>query len=153
MGRFSGLSKKSWSPEQREGRLSKLIARVDGLLIMPCQPALSDRPPSGPGWLHEIKFDGYRVIARKDGEQVRLWARTTSDYSKAFTRIRDAVAALPVDSAVLDGEAVVMRPDNTSDFDCGRDKGKQRQFWSPTTSWKRTGRTCALSHWKSAGSG
>jgi hypothetical protein len=39
------------------------------------------------------------VIARKDGERVRLWARTTSDYSSAFTRIRDAVAALPVDSA------------------------------------------------------
>jgi bifunctional non-homologous end joining protein LigD len=41
---------------------------------------LAGRPPSGPGWLHEIKFDGYRVIAPKDGEQVRLWARTTSDY-------------------------------------------------------------------------
>ena len=54
---------------------------------------LAERPPSGPGWLHEIKFDGYRVIARKDVERVRLWARTTSDYSKAFTRIRDAVAA------------------------------------------------------------
>ena len=77
----------------------------------PCQPALADRPPSGPGWLHEIKFEGYRVIARRDGEQVRLWARTTSDYSKAFTRIRDAVAALPVDVAVLDGEAIVLRPD------------------------------------------
>src|SRR6187549_657580 len=85
--------------------------------ILPCQPALSNRPPSGPGWLHEIKFDGYRVIARKDGEQVRLWARTTSDYSKAFTRIRDAVAALPVDSAVLDGEAVLMRQDNRFDFE------------------------------------
>jgi len=65
--------------------------------------ALADRPPSGPGWLHEIKFDGYRVIARKDGERVRLWARTTSDYSNNFTRIRDAVAALLVESAVLDG--------------------------------------------------
>ena len=85
--------------------------------ILPCQPALADRPPAGPGWLHEIKFDGYRVIARKDGNQVRLWARTTSDYSKAFTRIRDAVAALPVDSAVLDGEAVLLRSDNTSDFE------------------------------------
>ena len=85
--------------------------------ILPCQPALADRPPSGPGWLHEIKFDGYRVIARKDGEQVCLWARTTSDYSKAFTRIRDAVAALAVDSAVLDGEAVLMRRDNTFDFE------------------------------------
>src|SRR3954467_11143778 len=86
-------------------------------VILPCQPALADRPPAGPGWLHEIKFDGYRVIARKDGNQVRLWARTTSDYSKAFTRIRDAVAALPVESAVLDGEAIVLRPDNTFDFE------------------------------------
>jgi bifunctional non-homologous end joining protein LigD len=85
--------------------------------ILPCQPALADGPPAGPGWLHEIKFDGYRVIARKDGNQVRLWASTTSDYSKAFTRIRDAVAALPVDSAVLDGEAVLLRSDNTSDFE------------------------------------
>jgi bifunctional non-homologous end joining protein LigD len=85
--------------------------------ILPCQPALADRPPAGPGWLHEVKWDGYRVSARKDGEQVRLWARTTSDYSTAFTRIRDAVAALPVESALLDGEAVLVRPDNTFDFE------------------------------------
>jgi bifunctional non-homologous end joining protein LigD len=76
-------------------------------------PALADRRPSAPGWLHEIKFDGYRVIARKDGEQVRLWPRTTSDYSQAFS-IRDAVAALPVDSAVLDGEAVILAPTTPS---------------------------------------
>ena len=68
----------------------------------------------GPDWLDEIKFDGCRVIARKDGEQVRLWAQMMSDYSKAFTRIRDAVAALPVESAVLDGEAVVMPPTTPS---------------------------------------
>jgi bifunctional non-homologous end joining protein LigD len=95
--------------------------------ILPCQPALADRPPAGPGWLHEIKFDGYRVIARKDGEQVRLWARTTSDYSKAFTRIRDAVAALPVDTAVLDGEAVLMRPDHSFDFEGLRSRHGQAQ--------------------------
>src|SRR4051794_12265195 len=95
--------------------------------ILPCQPALADRPPSGPGWLYEITFDGYRVIARKDGERVRLWDRTTSDYSKAFTRIRDAIAALPVDSAVLDGEA---RPTLTG---CGRGRVKQRRSWSPMT--------------------
>jgi bifunctional non-homologous end joining protein LigD len=95
--------------------------------ILPCQPALTDRPPAGPGWLHEIKFDGYRVIARKNGEQVRLWATTTSDYSKAFTRIRDAVAALPVDSAVVDGEAIVLRPDNTSDFEALRSRQGQAE--------------------------
>src|SRR4051794_32512056 len=95
--------------------------------IVPCQPALADRPPSGPGWLHEIKFDEYRVIARKDGEQVRLWARTTSDYSQAFIRIRDAVAALPVDTAVLNGEAIVLRPDNTSDFEALRSRHGARR--------------------------
>ena len=73
------------------------------------------------------QFDGYRVIARKDGEQVRLWARTTSRLFKAFTRIRDAVAALPVDSAVLDGEAVVLRPDNTSDFEALRSRHGQAE--------------------------
>src|SRR3954463_9068560 len=87
----------------------------------------SDRPPSGPYWLHEIKWDGYRLIARKDGDQVRLWARTTSDYSKAFTRIRDAVAALPVDNAVIDGEAILLRSDNTSDFDGLRSRQGQAE--------------------------
>jgi bifunctional non-homologous end joining protein LigD len=95
--------------------------------ILPCRPALADRPPSGPGWLHEIKFDGYRVIARKDGDRVRLWARTTSDYSKAFTRIRDAVAALPVESAVLDGEATVMRSADRCDFEALRSRQGQAE--------------------------
>ena len=49
------------------------------------------------------------------------------DYSKAFTRIRDAVAALPVDSAVLDGEAIVLRPDNTSDFEALRSRQGQAE--------------------------
>jgi bifunctional non-homologous end joining protein LigD len=95
--------------------------------ILPCQPALAERPPSGPDWLRENKFDGYRVIARKDGEQVRLWSRTTSDYSKAVTRIRDALAALPVDSAVIDGEAVVLRPDNSCDFEALRSRQGQAE--------------------------
>jgi ATP-dependent DNA ligase len=105
----------SFRPSRLRNALACLLSTDPNLwkqlgFILPCQPALADRPPSGPGWLHEIKFDGYWVIARKDGEQVRLWARTTSNYSNNFTRIRDAVAA-PVDSAVLDGEAIVLRPD------------------------------------------
>ena len=56
-------------------------------------------------------------MSRGAPEQVRLWARTTSDYSTSFTRIRDAVAALPVNSAVLDGEAILLRPDNSFDFE------------------------------------
>ena len=51
----------------------------------------------------------------------------TSDYSKALTRIRDAVAALPVDSAVLDGEAVILRPDNSFDFEALRSRQGQAE--------------------------
>ena len=57
----------------------------------------------------------------------RLWARATSDYSNTFSRIRDAVAALPVDSVVIDGEAVVLRPDNTSDFEALRSRQLQAE--------------------------
>jgi bifunctional non-homologous end joining protein LigD len=64
--------------------------------ILPCQPCLADRPPSGPDWQHEIKWDGYRIIARKDGERVRLWARSGTDYTTCLDRIRAAVAALPI---------------------------------------------------------
>src|SRR5213076_2625801 len=114
--------------------------------ILPCQPALAERPPSGPDWLHEIKFDGYRVIARKDGDQIRLWARTTSDYSKAFTRIRDAVAALPVESAVLDGEAILLRPDNTLDFEGLRSRqGQSEAILATYDVLEVAGRTCGLS--------
>ena len=53
---------------------------------------------------------------------------------EGFTRIRDAVAALPVASAVLDGEAVILRPDNSFDFEALRSRqGKQRRSWSPMT--------------------
>jgi hypothetical protein len=57
---------------------------------------------------------------------------------KAFIRIWDAVAALPVNSAVLDGEAILLRPDNTSDFE-------GRRSWSLMTSWRPMARTCAPS--------
>ena len=44
--------------------------------ILPCQPTLADKPPpSGPAWLREIKFDGYRVIAPAKRERVQLWVR------------------------------------------------------------------------------
>jgi bifunctional non-homologous end joining protein LigD len=100
-----------WSPVKPLRARSKPVG-----FIAPCQAALTDKPPSGPDWSHEIKFDGYRLIARKDGDRVRLWARTTTDYTGSLPRIRAAVAALPVHSAVLDGEAIVLRPDATSDF-------------------------------------
>ena len=84
--------------------------------ILPCQPLVADRPPSGADWQHELKWDGYRLIARKDGPLVRLWTRTGTDYATCLDRIRSAVAALPVTSAVLDGEAVALGNDGCVNF-------------------------------------
>jgi ATP-dependent DNA ligase len=73
--------------------------------IVPCAPILSDKPPSGPQWIHEIKHDGYRIIARKDGDKVRLWSRHGRDWSREFVAISTAIAALKAGELVIDGEA------------------------------------------------
>ena len=77
--------------------------------IAPCIPTLAKVAPSGPQWLHEIKHDGYRIIARKDRERVRLWSRYGLSWTAAFPFIVEALRAMPTDCVVLDGEASRMR--------------------------------------------
>jgi bifunctional non-homologous end joining protein LigD len=84
--------------------------------IRPARPLLTTTPRAGPEWVHEIKHDGYRLIARKDAGRVTLWNRYATDYSDTFSRIAEAVRALPVDRVMIDGEAVVFRSDGHSDF-------------------------------------
>jgi hypothetical protein len=55
-------------------------------IIEPCLPSPAKVPPSGPGWLHEIKHDGFRILARKDAAGVRLIARAGNDFSSRITR-------------------------------------------------------------------
>lgn len=74
------------------------------------------RPPSGDEWLHEIKFDGYRMAATLDAGEVRLTTRNQLPYTERFPEIVEALADLPVRSAVLDGEIVALRRDGRSDF-------------------------------------
>ena len=84
--------------------------------IQPCQPTLVACPPAGPGWLHEMKHDGYRLVARKDANRVTLWSRYGTDFTDKLPRIAEAVRSLPIDNALIDGEAVVFRQDGHSDF-------------------------------------
>jgi len=90
--------------------------------IVPAQPALVARPPTGPDWIHEVKHDGYRLIARKEAGRVILWTRHGTDFTDRLPRIAEAVRSLPVDSVLIDGEAVVFRPDGHSDFESLRTK-------------------------------
>jgi bifunctional non-homologous end joining protein LigD len=74
--------------------------------IAPCLPTNAPQPPSGEAWLHEIKHDGFRVIARKDGERVKLYSRPGNDLTYRFPLIVEAVAKLRSRSCIIDGEAV-----------------------------------------------
>jgi bifunctional non-homologous end joining protein LigD len=74
------------------------------------------RPPAGPDWLHEVKHDGCRILARKQGERGTLWTRRGTDYTDKLLGIAQAVRSLRADEALIDGEAVVFRPDGRSDF-------------------------------------
>jgi bifunctional non-homologous end joining protein LigD len=66
-----------------------------------------ERPPSGDGWIHEIKHDGFRIMARRDSAGVRLITRHGSDLTSRFPLAAAAVSALSARSFVLDGEAIV----------------------------------------------
>ena len=81
-----------------------------------CQPVLAAKVPSGDGWLHELKHDGFRIVAHKDGDDVRLWSRNGRDWSLEFVTITAAVMALPFARIVLDGEAVAHCSQGLPDF-------------------------------------
>jgi bifunctional non-homologous end joining protein LigD len=98
--------------------------------ILPCRPTLVASPPTGPGWLHEMKHDGLRILVRKQGERVEVWSRRGALFNDRFPSIAEAVGALPVDTALIDGEAVTFLPDGHSDFAALRTKegGERASF-------------------------
>ena len=64
--------------------------------------------PDGPGWAFEIKHDGFRFIARRDGDRVRVFSRHGKDWTDKVPLIVEAMIALPVMSATIDGEGVMV---------------------------------------------
>ncbi|HYW33505.1 MAG TPA: non-homologous end-joining DNA ligase [Gemmatimonas sp.] len=73
-------------------------------------------PPEGAGWIHEEKLDGYRIGAIRAAESVRLFSRNRKDWTSRFPGVVDAVAALPVRSAVFDGEVVALDQKGVTSF-------------------------------------
>jgi ATP-dependent DNA ligase len=74
--------------------------------IAPCLPTKTDKLPSGSQWLHEIKHDGFRIIARKTGAQLRLYSRPGNDLTRRFPLIVETLIRLRSRSCIIDGEAV-----------------------------------------------
>ncbi|HXO20471.1 MAG TPA: DNA ligase D, partial [Thermoanaerobaculia bacterium] len=84
--------------------------------VKPELATLALEAPRGDDWLHEIKHDGYRVLAVVHDGKAKLFTRTGKDWSDHFPPVADAAAELPVGDALLDGEVVVLEPDGRSSF-------------------------------------
>ena len=83
----------------------------------PCLPRLADRPPAEPGSIHEIRHDGFRILAHRRGRSVRLITRNGHDLGDRFPVAAEAIEALPVRSCVIDGEAIVCDDNGLAAFD------------------------------------
>jgi len=97
-----------------------LPRRLPAGFIAPCLPTKTDKLPSGRQWLHEIKHDGFRIIARKNGVRVRLYSRPGNDFTRRFPLIVEALVRLRSRSCIIDGEAVACDDNGVASFDLVR---------------------------------
>ena len=98
-------------------RMLRMSALPAGFIVAPCLLTKTDKLPSGGQWLHEIKHDGFRIIARKNGERMRLYSRPGNDLTDRFPLIVEALEGLRSRSCIIDGEAVVCDDNGVASFD------------------------------------
>lgn len=107
----------------KTGRSLRQIERVgdeDGSMPSVIEPQLCqlvDDPPRGRDWIHEPKIDGYRVMVRKEGDDVALFTRNGLDWTDRFPVVAEAVRALPVANVILDGEVAVQDEQGAVQFE------------------------------------
>src|SRR3954452_7525126 len=83
----------------------------------PCIPTRGTKVPAGPDWIHEVKYDGFRMVVVRDGKRVRLLTRNGHDWTGRYPLIVEAALRNRSSSFVIDGEAVLLGVDGISDFD------------------------------------
>src|SRR5689334_5801420 len=84
--------------------------------VMPMKAQLADELPKGREWMYEVKLDGYRAIAVKDRNQVRLFSRKPRDITEDFSEVAAALKKLRTKEFVLDGEIVALDSEGRSSF-------------------------------------
>ncbi|QWT19679.1 DNA ligase D [Bacillus sp. NP157] len=120
-------ARKKAAPKTRRASpaaLAKAAAALDGArkgkpgtaFFAPQLARLRETPPQGDGWLHEVKWDGYRMLAGVAGGKVELWSRNALPWNERLPEIVQAVEALGLDSARLDGELIALDAQGRSDF-------------------------------------
>jgi bifunctional non-homologous end joining protein LigD len=102
---------------------SKQISRLPGArkaampeFVSPQLATLMDKPPAGDEWFHELKFDGYRLLCHANRSQIRFWTRNQKDWTAKFPTLGEAVKALKLGSAILDGEVVALDASGRASF-------------------------------------
>ena len=108
--------------------------------IEPCLPSPADKPPSGSNWIHEIKHDGYRLMARRDPVGIRLLTRNGNDWSARFPLVVEAVNHLNVRSCLIDGEVVCCDERGLAIFSTLRQRRNEARAYSclPSICWSWT---------------
>jgi bifunctional non-homologous end joining protein LigD len=109
------------APPPDPAQLTNACRAPQPTAMKPQLATLVDEPPAGEAWLHELKLDGYRILAVIEAGRVTLLSRNGRDWTGKFAAVAEALQALPVLQAILDGEIVVLRPDGTSDFQALQD--------------------------------
>lgn len=122
-GSRKGAGRKRTAGKQRPvkrrakaGTKSKASLRNMPTRVAPQLATLASAAPPGDEWLHEIKFDGYRMLCRIDGERVEFISRNERDWTKRLSPLVEAVQGLSIQQAIFDGEVVVENPQGVTDF-------------------------------------
>jgi bifunctional non-homologous end joining protein LigD len=109
--------------------------------IEPCLPSPTKRPPSGPNWVHEIKHDGYRLMARRDPVGIRLITRRGNDWTTRFPLVVEAVNHLNVRSCLLDAQVVCCDDRGVAAFHVLRHRRNEPEAFRLR---------CARRHWRAS---
>lgn len=84
--------------------------------LAPQLATLVQTPPNGDEWLHELKFDGYRMLCHLNRGKSRFWSRNGKDWTEKFPNLAESLKTLPATTAILDGEVVVVDKEGRSSF-------------------------------------
>jgi bifunctional non-homologous end joining protein LigD len=94
--------------------ISDMLRKIP--FITPMAPTLTKEPPTGGGWLHEIKFDGFRAQVHVEGGDITIYSRNGDDLTRRFRRLKSTVASIRVESAIIDCELVACDESGQPDF-------------------------------------
>ncbi len=107
---------KSSSSSDEISTALKTLPTGKARFVGPMKPKLLDDPPKNDGWIYELKFDGIRLLAVKNGAKVKIFSRNENELGARFPEVVEAVKSLPVESCVIDGEVVALDKEGRSSF-------------------------------------